>query len=110
MYYQDQVKMKHWQTMSFSEHKALDSLHSTINDLKDDIVEKLIGYTGKRPTNIVIESLKDNLDSIMLMNDMFNFASELCNFGEINHFQDISNLADTLSGEIAKTKYLLTLS
>jgi hypothetical protein len=38
------------------------------------------------------------------------FASDLKMYGEKNSFHDICNLADALSGEAAKTKYLLTLS
>jgi hypothetical protein len=38
------------------------------------------------------------------------FASDLKAYGEANKFHDICNLADSLSGEAAKTKYLLTLS
>jgi hypothetical protein len=39
-----------------------------------------------------------------------NFASALKKYGEVNSFHDVCNLADALSGETAKTKYLLTLS
>jgi hypothetical protein len=38
------------------------------------------------------------------------FASSLKMYGEKNGFHDVCNLADALSGEAAKTKYLLTLS
>jgi hypothetical protein len=38
------------------------------------------------------------------------FASSLKSFAESNGYHDIANLADSLSGEAAKTKYLLTLS
>jgi hypothetical protein len=38
------------------------------------------------------------------------FASSLKSYAEINSYHDIANLADALSGEAAKTKYLLTLS
>jgi hypothetical protein len=39
-----------------------------------------------------------------------DFSSNLKAYGETNRFHDIANLADALSGEAAKTKYLLTLS
>jgi hypothetical protein len=38
------------------------------------------------------------------------FASDLKAYGEANKFHDVCNLADALSGEAAKAKYLLTLS
>ena len=45
-----------------------------------------------------------------VVTDLINFASSLRSYAESNGYQDISNLADSLSGEAAKTKYLLTLS
>jgi hypothetical protein len=39
-----------------------------------------------------------------------SFASSLKMYGEKNSYHDVCNLADSLSGEAAKTKYLLTLS
>jgi hypothetical protein len=39
-----------------------------------------------------------------------SFASSLKIYGERNSYHDVCNLADALSGEAAKTKYLLTLS
>jgi hypothetical protein len=39
-----------------------------------------------------------------------DFASNLKRYAESNSYHDIANLADALSGEAAKTKYLLTLS
>jgi hypothetical protein len=45
-----------------------------------------------------------------VVKDLGMFASDLKAYGEANRFHDICNLADALSGEAAKTKYLLTLS
>jgi hypothetical protein len=39
-----------------------------------------------------------------------SFATQLMRYGDMNGCHDIGNLADTLSGEAAKNKYLLTLS
>jgi hypothetical protein len=39
-----------------------------------------------------------------------DFSSNLKRYAESNSYHDIANLADALSGEAAKTKYLLTLS
>jgi hypothetical protein len=51
------------------------------------------------------------LESIDLkVTALMDFASNLKRYAEANSFHDIANLADALSGEAAKTKYLLTLS
>lgn len=109
-YFQNQIKLKHWQTTVFSEHKSLDGLHDIISDLKDEIIEKIIGYSNIRPKNIKIDILKDNINSAQLMDEIIKFADELGKYSTISNMPDIGNVAQTLSGEAAKTKYLLSLT
>jgi hypothetical protein len=45
-----------------------------------------------------------------IVSELMSFSSSLKSYGESNGYHDVSNLADALSGEAAKTKYLLTLS
>jgi hypothetical protein len=45
-----------------------------------------------------------------VVNDLKTFAKELEEYGESNNMPDIENIAQSLSGESAKTLYLLTLS
>ena len=68
-----------------------------------------MGYTGKRPAPYKIEALT-NCTAGQCVSDLLSFASALKAYGEKNSFHDVCNLADALSGEAAKTKYLLTLS
>ncbi|NBW37976.1 MAG: hypothetical protein EBR30_23740 [Cytophagia bacterium] len=108
-HFHEQLHLLHWQTKSYAEHKALGKLYEYVQDFKDDIVEKLMGYTGKRPGVYKLEPLSAaTADSVV--SDLISFASSLRSFAESKGYQDISNLADSLSGEAAKTKYLLTLS
>jgi hypothetical protein len=108
-YFHEQLHLLHWQTKSYAEHQALGSLYDYVHDFKDGVIEKLMGYTGKRPSIYKIEPLT-NCTGAQCVSDLMNFASELKMYGEKNSFHDICNLADSLSGEAAKTKYLLTLS
>ena len=108
-YFHEQLHLLHWQTKSYAEHQALGGLYDYVHDFKDGVVEKLMGYTGKRPGVYKIEPLSAaTADSVV--SDLISFASSLGKFAESKGYQDISNLADSLSGEAAKTKYLLTLS
>jgi DNA-binding ferritin-like protein len=108
VYFHEQLHLLHWQTTSFSEHKALGKLYEYIQDFKDDLIEKMMGYTGKRPSVFKIEQLT-NCTSLTCVTEIISFASELKKYGNINNFHDVENLADELSGRAAKTKYLLTL-
>jgi DNA-binding ferritin-like protein len=108
-YFHEQLHLLHWQTTSYAQHQALGGLYDYVHDFKDGVVEKLMGYTGKRPAPYKIEPLT-NCAAAQCVSDLMTFASDLKMYGEKNSFHDICNLADALSGEAAKTKYLLTLS
>jgi hypothetical protein len=108
-YFHEQLHLTHWQTKSYAEHKALGKLYEYIQDFKDGVIEKLMGYTGKRPAPYKIEPLI-NCTGDECVSNLLAFASSLKSYAESNSYHDIANLADALSGEAAKTKYLLTLS
>jgi DNA-binding ferritin-like protein len=108
-YFHEQLHLTHWQTTSYAEHKALGKLYEYVQDFKDDVIEKLMGYTGKRPAPYKIEPLI-NCTGNECVSNILSFASSLKSYSESNGYHDIANLADALSGEAAKTKYLLTLS
>ena len=108
-YFHEQLHLLHWQTKSYAEHQALGALYDYVQDFKDGVIEKLMGYTGKRPGVFKIEPLSA-IDSTAVVIALMDFASNLKKYGDVNSFHDIGNLADALSGEAAKTKYLLTLS
>ena len=108
-YFHEQLHLLHWQTTSYAQHKALGKLYEYIQDFKDGVIEKLMGYTGKRPGAYKIDPL-GNSNATAVVSELMSFSSSLKSYAESNGYHDISNLADALSGEAAKTKYLLTLS
>ncbi len=108
-HFHEQLHLLHWQTTSYAEHQALGGLYDYVHDFKDGVVEKLMGYLGKRPQAYKIEPLSA-MSATAVVESLMMFASDLKAYGEANKFHDICNLADSLSGEAAKTKYLLTLS
>jgi DNA-binding ferritin-like protein len=109
-YFHEQLHLLHWQTTSYAQHKALGKLYEYVQDFKDGVIEKLMGYTGKRPKAFKIEPLSDGAGASNVVAELMSFSSSLKSYAESNSYHDISNLADALSGEAAKTRYLLTLS
>ena len=109
-YFHEQLHLLHWQTTSYAEHQALGGIYDYVHDFKDGVIEKLMGYMGKRPKAPKVEPLSDSASASLVVSELMSFASSLKSYAESNSFHDISNLADALSGEAAKTKYLLTLS
>jgi hypothetical protein len=108
-HFHEQLHLLHWQTKSYAQHQALGGLYDYVHDFKDGVIEKLMGYTGKRPAPYKIEPLT-NCTGDECVSKLLSFASSLKSYAEANSYHDIANLADALSGEAAKTKYLLTLS
>ena len=108
-YFQEQIHLLHWQTNSYAEHKNLGSLYEYIQEFKDDLVEKLMGYTGKKPAVYKLEPLSTSTSNVVV-DELISFAKSLKEYGEMNCYQDVCNLSDSLSGEAAKVKYLLTLT
>ena len=109
-YFHEQLHLLHWQTNSYAEHQALGGLYDYVHDFKDGVIEKLMGYMNKRPTSVKMEQLSPSATSSSVVSELLSFSSSLKSYAEGNGFHDISNLADALSGEAAKTRYLLTLS
>jgi hypothetical protein len=108
-YFHEQLHLLHWQTTSYAQHQALGGLYDYVHDFKDGLIEKLMGYTGKRPGAYKIDPL-GNSNATAIVSELMSFSSSLKSYGESNGYHDISNLADALSGEAAKARYLLTLS
>ena len=108
-YFHEQLHLLHWQTSSYAEHQALGGLYDYVHDFKDGLVEKIMGYTGKRPSGYKIDPL-GSAQATAVVSELMSFASNLKSYGEANSYHDVCNLADSLSGEAAKVRYLLTLS
>ena len=108
-FFHEQIHMIHWETRSFAEHTATGKFYEYLQDFKDDVVEKLMGYTGKRPGVYKIQPLS-NATPDAVVSELITFAHSLMTWAEENKYCDVENLAQSLSGEAAKTKYLLTLS
>ena len=109
---QNQMRIYHWQTTSYAEHKALGKAYEDLDDLIDSFMETYIGKY-KRPVakdkfNISLfnygSSMKDNIDAFIdvLTEDLPKSLSE--------KDTDLLNIRDEMLGLLNKLKYLLTLS
>lgn len=104
-----QLQLIHWQTASYAEHKATGGMYEYLQSFRDDVTEKLMGYTGRKPSTLSVGAL--NATSAMSIGvEICSFASSLKSYAEANNYMDIANMADELSGESSKFKFLLTLS
>jgi hypothetical protein len=105
----EQIHLLHLQTPSHAEHSAL-NFWDYVVDAKDEILEKLMGYEGRKLKAYKIDALTDYVPGApsKLVTDVRTFAKQLESYGDAKGYGDISNLAQSLGGEASKTLYLLT--
>jgi hypothetical protein len=108
----EELHLLHFQTTSYAEHQALGIIYDKVGDFQDEIIEKIMGYTGRRIKAYKIDALKDYTPgaSMQTVRDLVSFAKDLEEFAEANNMPDIENIAQSLSGEAAQTLYRLSLS
>lgn len=111
-YFELQAHELHWQTFGLGEHMALGDLYELLHGAKDEFVEKIMGYTGIRTKAMPVETIKNYEKGFPngLCLNIINFAKQVETFGATNNMPDIENLAQGLSGDVAKIRYRLTLT
>lgn len=105
--FQAQLKVMHWGTESFSEHKAYGETYESIDEGLDSLVESYQGYHGRIDfgSNCEFISFK-NVENESWLNSMIDCLKTLReNLSE----SDLQNMADELIASVSKLKYLLTL-
>ena len=108
------VKMYHWKTHSFSQHKATDELYSSLNGHIDTFVETVLGKDGSRIEhwNKKIEIMQaDNTAQFKSrVNEYRDFLIDLTNHFDANKDSDLLNIRDEILGDINQFLYLLTFN
>jgi hypothetical protein len=108
------IKLYHWQTRSFSRHKATDNLVETIHGITDRFMEV---YQGKdkygklsisNDLNISITVLNDNT-AVQYLKDIVSALSNFEKNGVIDSSDtDLLNIRDELLAVVNTTIYLFT--
>jgi DNA-binding ferritin-like protein len=110
---ENQMRIFHWQTMSYAEHKAFGKIYENLTDLIDNFVEVCMAKHG-RPDfggefNIPQFDYKSiNVDEYI--NSMIEFLISLDGVYQEPLDSDILNIRDEMLAEVNRLKYLLTLN
>lgn len=109
------VKLYHWKTSSYAQHKATDELYSQLNGSIDTFVETMLGKTGSR-VNLTEQKFIPLLDYTDL--NGFNEAVSMYKKFLINmdndpilksrENTDLMNIRDEILGHLNQFSYLLT--
>jgi len=109
---QNQYKIFHWQTTSYSQHNSLGSVYSSLSDKIDDFIEVYMGKYGRiiasNTFNLSLNNLS-NTDIIATTDSYINFLIGLSSQLDSSKDSDLLNIRDEILASLNKLKYLLTL-
>jgi DNA-binding ferritin-like protein len=120
----NQIKIYHWQTKSFSEHKALDMAYEALEESIDDFVEVYQGTFGRVKSasgqflfeleNLQTENLpsEEGVESADLQEKIDQWITYLKSFNndaDLNDKSDLLNIRDEMLATLNKLKYLIAL-
>jgi len=112
-YYQNLIKIFHWQTRKYSQHVASDNLYSGIQTLIDQWVEVYQGKYGIMSfENKEVEIPLKNMDIKSFISSLDKFKSFLTNYlveTLDENDTDLVNIRDEMLTLVNQTLYLLTL-
>jgi len=108
------VKLYHWKTDSYSQHKATDELYERLNENIDKFIEILLGKEESR-----IKILKKHVDLLDTKNT-YEFKSRMYEYREFltemntvfdsKKDSDLLSVRDDILGDINQFLYLLTFN
>lgn len=111
--FQQQLRVFHWQTESYAQHKAFGKTYEALDDLIDGFVENFMGKYGKLEAeggkyDIELHNLKDaKVDSVL--NEFLDYLDTFNDELDEKKDSDLLNIRDEIKGEVNTLKYLLTL-
>lgn len=108
-YFHEQLHLIHWQTDNNSKHVAIGVLYEYTQDVKDQIIEQLMGYLEKKIKLYKIPPISE-ATSDTVISEMLSYSIALKDWADRNKYINISLLATEMSGKVATTRYLLTQS
>ena len=113
------IKLYHWKTFSYAEHKATDDLHAKLSESIDTFVEVLLGKMSDTKMNdirfgidtIVTKDFRNHSDLKIGMNHYKQYLIDMTHSSlNTQANSDLMNIRDEILGHINQFMYLLTLS
>mgnify|MGYP007107654011 CR=1 FL=1 len=108
------VKLYHWKTYSYAEHKATDELYASLNEHIDEFVEIALGKDESRLKSInkSINSYNDSkkTDFKSRVYEYRKFLISMNDTLDNRRDTDLLNIRDEILGDINKFLYLLTFN
>ena len=109
------VKLYHWKTSSYAQHKATDELYGNLNTNIDSFVEVMLGKTGGRVNLTFVKTLP-----LLDYTNVADFKKEVSKYKQflidmnkdddlnITNNSDLLNIRDEILANLNQFTYLLT--
>jgi len=120
----NQIKVYHWQTNSFSEHKALDMAYEQFEESIDEFIEKYQGIFGRvksasgsfllelenlQTVSSPTEEVPETVGLQGKIDQWIAYLKSFSNDSDIGNKTDLLNIRDDMLGTLNQLKYLITL-
>ena len=107
---EQQLRILHWQTDSYAQHKAFGETYAALGDLIDSFMEEYMGKYGKislqsRAIQVINMQELDLADFVDGSAEFLTSLTSQLDPADTN----LLNIRDEMLGEMRKLKYLLTL-
>jgi hypothetical protein len=110
---QAQLRVLHWQTKSYAEHKALGKLYESLDGSIDTFVETFSGRYGvpaaKTDYKLTVMNYKDNAGCVEIIDKAIAYMMKDVPAMLKPEDTDLLNIRDDMVGSMNQTKYLLRL-
>jgi hypothetical protein len=108
---QEQLRIFHWQSTTFAQHKAFGKAYEDLGDLVDDFVEVYMGKYGKLKAkltyNIELDNFSDNY--VEYVDNYISYLTGINSELDATKDTDLLNIRDEMLAVLNRLKYLLTL-
>ena len=106
------VKLYHWKTRSFAQHKATDELYEKLNGHVDTFVEVLLGKDESRIKMVEkrceLLDYSDSSDFKTRIYEYREFLTDMNQYFDAKRDTDLLNIRDEILGDINQFLYLMT--
>jgi hypothetical protein len=111
--FQNEIRLHHWGTTSYSAHVALGALYEGLDPLLDAFTEAYIGVNGREEV-FQISSLTFNgpkrTTADFVLKSFEEYLSKEMEKEKTTNYTSLLNIRDEMLALVQKTRYLLTLS
>ena len=105
------VKVYHWNTRSYAEHKATDELYAKLNEHVDSFVEVMLGKRGDRLPHLRGKVPVVTKDVADFKSCIFAYRHFLKGLGRcFSQDSDLMSIRDDILGDLNQFLYLMTFN